>query len=118
MQALLTITATLTLHWDGVRRDLSSQAFFLCIHVCMAHPSVGVRYAACQCARVLCRSVSVLRTSVVDSGIGKVLFELTKNPDEDIRVKVAAMAGICNLLNDFSPMREVRESEKLPLTIL
>jgi armadillo repeat-containing protein 8 len=100
--------AALTLQWDGVRRDLSSQAFFPCIHVCMSHPSVGVRYAACQCARVLCRSVSVLRTSVVDSGMGKVLFELVKNPDEDLRVKVAAMAGICNLLNDFSPMRTVR----------
>ncbi|KAF8498328.1 ARM repeat-containing protein [Gautieria morchelliformis] len=104
-EALLMAAAALTLQWDGVRRDLSSQAFFPCIHVCMSHPSVGVRYAACQCARVLCRSVSVLRTSVVDSGMGKVLFELIKNPDEDLRVRVAAMAGICNLLNDFSPMR-------------
>lgn len=108
-------TAALTLHWDDVRRDLSTQAFFPCIHICMSHPSVGVRYAACQSTRVLCRSVSVLRTSMVDWGMGNVLFEHIKNPEEDLRVKVAAMAGICNLLNDYSPMRVVRISMTLPL---
>lgn len=101
-------TAALTLHWDDIRRDLSSHAFFPCVHLCMSHPNVGVRYAACQCARALCRSVSVLRTSVVDSGLGSTLFDIIKNPDEDNRVHVAALAGICNILNDFSPMRVVR----------
>ncbi|KAF8522202.1 ARM repeat-containing protein [Hysterangium stoloniferum] len=108
-EAILIATATLTLHWDGVRRDMSSNPnpFFPCVHVYLSHPNVGVRYAACQCARVLCRSISVLRTSVVDSGMGISLFDLIRNPEEDIRVKVAALAGICNLLNDFSPMRVV-----------
>jgi len=108
-EAILIATTTLTLHWDGVRRDLSSNPnpFLPCVHVCLSHPNVGVRYAACQCARVLCRSISVLRTSVVDSGMGISLFDLIRNPEEDIRIKVAALAGICNLLNDFSPMRVV-----------
>lgn len=79
----------------------------------MSHPHFGVRYAACQCARVLCRSISVLRTSVVDSGMGITLFDMINKPDEDSRVKVAALAGICNLLNDFSPMRAVRILLKL-----
>jgi len=110
IQAVLMATAALTLHWDGVRRDLSSHPFFPCIHLCMSHANVGVRYAACQCARALCRSVSVLRTSVVDSGLGNTLFDIIKTPKEDRRVQVAALAGICNILNDFSPMRVVRMS--------
>ncbi|GJJ12063.1 hypothetical protein Clacol_006304 [Clathrus columnatus] len=112
-QAILMATATLTLHWDGIRRDLSAQPFFPCIHICMSHPHFGVRYAACQCARVLCRSISVLRTSVVDSGMGITLFDILNKTDEDSRVQAAALAGICNLLNDFSPMRVVLLEEGL-----
>lgn len=100
-------TSALTLHGDGIRRDLGSQPFFSCVHVCMSHPHPAVRHAACQCARVLCRSISVLRTSVVDSGIGLTLFELVQNPEEDTRIKVAALTAICNLVNDYSPVRVV-----------
>ncbi|KAF8575788.1 ARM repeat-containing protein [Ramaria rubella] len=117
-EAILMVIATLTLHWDGVRRDLSTQPFFSCVHICMSHPNVAVRYAACQCARVLCRSISVLRTSVVDSGMGNTLYRLIKNPEEDLRVKVAALGGICNLLNDFSPMRMVLLEQGVIRTIV
>ena len=42
----------------------------------MSHPSVGVRAAACQCARSLSRSVKNLRTSLVDAGIENPLFQV------------------------------------------
>ncbi|KIJ34679.1 hypothetical protein M422DRAFT_233362 [Sphaerobolus stellatus SS14] len=106
-ESVLMATAILLLHWDGVRRDLSSQPFFPCVHVCMSHPHPGVRRAACQCIRALCRSVSVLRTSVVDLGVGVTLFDILQEPEEDDRVKMAALAAVCNVLNDFSPMRVV-----------
>ena len=61
--------------------------------------------AACALARGLSRSVSTLRTSLMDAGLTQPLFILLKHQDVDIQV--AATAVISNLVIDFSPMREV-----------
>lgn len=61
--------------------------------------------AACGAARMLTRSVSVLRTSLIDAGVATPLFTLIRN--EDIDVQIAATSVICNLALDFSPMKEV-----------
>ena len=62
--------------------------------------------AACALARGLSRSVSTLRTSLMDAGLAAPLFVLLKHQDVDIQI--AATAVICNLVLDFSPMREAR----------
>ena len=64
--------------------------------------------AACGAARGLSRSVSTLRTSLMDAGLAAPLFVLLRNPDTQIQV--AATAVICNLVLEFSPMREVSPS--------
>jgi hypothetical protein len=64
--------------------------------------------AACGAARMLTRSVSVLRTSLIDAGVATPLFELIKH--RDIDVQIAATSVICNLALDFSPMKEVSVS--------
>ncbi|KAL4948022.1 armadillo-type protein [Aspergillus filifer] len=70
--------------------------------------------AACGAARMLTRSVSVLRTSLIDAGVSTPLFVLIKHPD--IEVQIAATSVICNLALDFSPMKDaIISAEILPI---
>jgi len=61
----------------------------------------------CQCVRALSRLVAVVRTSLVDSGLGMKVYGVFLNDGEDRRVMFAASSVICNLVNDFSPLRPV-----------
>ncbi|KXT04544.1 hypothetical protein AC578_8724 [Pseudocercospora eumusae] len=60
--------------------------------------------AACRAAQSMSRSVSVLRTSLIDGGIAKPLIQLLHHKSLD--VQIAATDVCCNLLPDFSPMRD------------
>ncbi len=61
--------------------------------------------AACGAARALSRSVFTLRTSLMDAGLAAPLFVLLRNQETDIQI--GATSVICNLVLEFSPMREV-----------
>ncbi|KAG0641964.1 armadillo-type protein [Tuber brumale] len=63
----------------------------------------AVLTAACGAIRALSRSVSILRTSLIDAGIALPLFDLLRH--DDIEVRIASTAAVCNLVLDFSPMR-------------
>ncbi|KAK8220664.1 armadillo repeat domain-containing protein [Phyllosticta capitalensis] len=65
---------------------------------------VPVLIAACNAARAMSRSVSVLRTSMMDYDIAKPIYGLLKHPVVD--VQIATTDVLCNLLLQFSPMRE------------
>ena len=68
----------------------------------------SVVLAACGAARGLSRSVSTLRTSLIDASLAAPLFVLIKHPD--LEIQVASTKVVCNLITEFSPMREVRPS--------
>ncbi len=67
--------------------------------------TIPVLLAACDAAMSLSRSVSSLRTNLVDAGIAQPTFELVKR-HHDIEIKMAATDVISNLLLEVSPMRE------------
>lgn len=60
---------------------------------------------ACRLATALSRSISILRTSLIDGGIAKPVFGLMKSGDAE--VKAAATDTVTNLVLRFSPMRDV-----------
>ncbi|KAF2734019.1 armadillo repeat domain-containing protein [Polyplosphaeria fusca] len=64
---------------------------------------VPVLIAACKVARSLSRSISVLRTSLIDHGIAKPSFDLLTHPN--VKVQIAATDVITNLVLEVSPMR-------------
>ncbi|KAK0901277.1 hypothetical protein LTR91_019070 [Friedmanniomyces endolithicus] len=66
--------------------------------------TTAVLLAACRAAKTMARSVSLLRTSLVDAGIAKPIFQLLHHADP--RVQLAATDACINLLLEFSPMRE------------
>lgn len=65
----------------------------------------SVLIAACGAVRHLSRSVSILRTTLVDNGVVMPIFNLLSH--SDIEVQIAATATVCNIVTEFSPMREV-----------
>ncbi|KAF4608317.1 hypothetical protein EYR40_000661 [Pleurotus pulmonarius] len=107
-EAALTTISAMSLFDDNIRREVADEFELLpLIQSCMTHRHVGVRYASCQCVRAISRSVAVLRTSLVDSGLGLQVFDIFKKEEEDRRVTSAALAAVCNLLNDFCPLRPI-----------
>ncbi|KAH7117995.1 armadillo-type protein [Dendryphion nanum] len=64
---------------------------------------IAVLIAACKLTRSLSRSVSVLRTSLIDHGIAKPCFDLLTHPN--VKVQIAATEVITNLVLEVSPMR-------------
>jgi hypothetical protein len=61
--------------------------------------------AGCHVLRMLSRSVSILRTLLVDYGVAIPVLSLMKHPD--VNVQVAATSAVCNLVLEVSPVREV-----------
>ncbi|EME85594.1 uncharacterized protein MYCFIDRAFT_114590, partial [Pseudocercospora fijiensis CIRAD86] len=71
--------------------------------------------AACRAAQSMSRSVSVLRTSLIDGGITKPLIQLLHH--KSLEVQIAATDVCCNLLPDFSPMRDDLSDGKVISTL-
>lgn len=109
-QAALRTLAALCLFDNNHRRTLTDPNTLnltSCLLLSLVHPYAGVRFAACQCVRVIGRAVSALRTNIVDSGLGMGVFAVFKREGEERDVCGAALAAVCNIVNEFSPLRSV-----------
>ncbi|KAJ3387645.1 Armadillo repeat-containing protein 8 [Lobulomyces angularis] len=74
------------------------------IVISMQNPKKNIRAASCQCTRSLSRSVKNLRTSLVENDISSNLFHLLD--DKNLKVLLTCSATICNIVLDFSPMKQ------------
>ncbi|PWZ00575.1 ARM repeat-containing protein [Testicularia cyperi] len=109
-EACLTALASLTFQQDELRRkllDTVQPSVLPMVVSSLTFPAMGVRVAACRLTRALSRSISILRTSIVDAGVAPKLVAMLKSADEEEAVKVEAAAAICNLVLEFSPMKKL-----------
>lgn len=111
LEASFMCMASLALAYEAPRAAIADAQLLPFIKSSLSHESYGVRASACQVARALSRSVAILRTNLVDSGIADEIFALLKaeeerdGPDKLDAVAIAATATLCNLITEFSPMQ-------------
>ncbi|KAI8873325.1 ARM repeat-containing protein [Ramicandelaber brevisporus] len=103
--ALYALGALCSIHEDS-RKNLTEAKVLPIIANALSHWSDRVRIAACQCIRVLSRSVRALRTAFVDAGIARPLFAMIA-AKEPVLVQTVATAALCNVIIAFSPSREI-----------
>ncbi|KAG0140727.1 hypothetical protein CROQUDRAFT_136543 [Cronartium quercuum f. sp. fusiforme G11] len=115
--ALASLMSTL----DQPRQELIDLNLLPSIVKSLEDESILVRASACQCCRALSRAISIMRTKLADHGAGSRLFDLAFGEEEngrndesveededavEIQLKIVAMGALCNLVLDFSPMKQ------------
>ncbi|EFA79523.1 armadillo repeat-containing protein [Heterostelium album PN500] len=89
---------------DDSRRQVADLKLIPNIVSFLQSNNQAIRAAACRCARSLSRSIKHLRTSLYDSSISLSVLKLLDDPSLDVRI--SATATMCNLVLDFSPMKQ------------
>lgn len=109
-EATLTALAALCFQGDDTRRkfvDHTTPSLLPLVVASLSAPQNGIRIAACRLVRALSRSISILRTSLVDAGVADRLLAILQDDNEDQEVRLEAIASICNLVLKFSPMKQI-----------
>jgi hypothetical protein len=101
---LLAVAAVSSLT-EMARRQVVEQKLLPFIIQGLSHKENQIRLASCKCALSLSRSVKNIRTSLMDANIAEPLFKLLYDPDLNIQTTVSAT--LCNIILDFSPMKQV-----------
>ncbi|KAK3280949.1 hypothetical protein CYMTET_11240 [Cymbomonas tetramitiformis] len=104
LETTLLALAALTERHEQSRKQLVQAKVLDKIVQALANNEQGVRISACKCCLSMSRSVKHLRTALVDSNMTQALLNLLT--DGSTEVKEAAAATLCNMVLDFSPMKE------------
>lgn len=133
VEAGLTAIATLCTFHEPAKQKAISLGILPLLNRSLQSPAYATRTAACQVARVLSRSIAILRTTLVDSGVAKNVVGLLRAEEQiyaanggyekDVKRRLpttstvlsAATATICNLICEFSPMQTVSKTAALDL---
>ena len=103
-EACLYAVAAVSSLTEECRKQVIDLKILPCIVLSLSSSDIGVKVAACTCARSLSRSVKNLRTNLVDAGISNPVLDLLFENDD--KVKKIASATLCNIVLDFSPMKK------------
>ncbi|KAK0544288.1 hypothetical protein OC845_005675 [Tilletia horrida] len=134
LEASLDVLATCAFHTDEIRQalvELTAPNLMTVLPGCLScYDAIGVQVAAARLVRALSRSVSLLRTSLVDAGVGEKLLELLitiddvddeqavfkkrarhqsrwrKGREQVFEVQLEVVAAICNMALQHSPMHQ------------
>jgi hypothetical protein len=128
VDAGLTAVATLCTYHEPAKQKAITLGILPLVSSSLNSSAYATRTAACQVARVFSRSIAILRTTLVDSGVAKAVIELLIKEEQSYAasegyqkgegrqqssqsptaVLSAATATLCNLICEFSPMQTVR----------
>ena len=103
-EGVLLCLGALCEHREESRKELFDSKGLNPIVEALGDDVPAVRSAACVCVRSLSRSVKALRTSLAEANIVAPLFRLLSDPCTG--VKAHASATICNMVLDFSPVKQ------------
>ena len=71
---------------------------------CISHRNQSIKIAACKCIKSLSRSVHILRKYLADADPVKALHPLLESPD--VQLQSISCATLCNIILNFSSMKE------------
>ncbi|EGG15091.1 armadillo repeat-containing protein [Cavenderia fasciculata] len=101
--ALTAIAVLCSTREDSRRQVAESKAIPIIVQL-LDSSQPSIKAAACRCIKSLSRSIKQLRTFLYDSAVGQPFPKLIVDPSLEVRVN--ALASICNLVIDFSPMKQ------------
>ncbi|GAX79437.1 hypothetical protein CEUSTIGMA_g6878.t1 [Chlamydomonas eustigma] len=104
-EGILKALCNLCMDQNTGRKQLLEAKVMQHILRCLEAPETGVRAAAAKCVMALSRSISNLRSGVMESGVVAVLCRLLTE-DKCSRVQVNAAGALCNLGLEFSSVKE------------
>lgn len=96
--------AALTDDYDAARETVVAKNLLPSIIKGLSDDSCSVVEASVQCIRSMSRSVKILRNDMKNKEIGEKVLSLLHS--EKLEVKRSASAALCNLVPEFSPVRE------------
>eukprot|EP01132_Coremiostelium_polycephalum_P002301 gene2301-2840_t len=89
---------------EDSRRQVVEAKIIPQIIQCLHSQNYAIRAASCRCTKSLSRSIKHLRTSLFECTIAIPLLKLLD--DQSLEVQISASATLCNLILDFSPMKQ------------